>query len=175
MLVTPLQGELANLVSLMTRSQRERELGFLGVLYPPAEVGLGARWQTAVDLRPTLSDSEPARTEIRGGLLSVTYELLTVGKKAGKDAAEIRVATSGQWIVIRNGVDPAQGDKFRVTASGILWVELANGVPLESQSETTYEADRRDVAYRTVTKATLSRVEEGDAAPAREKKAAAKG
>ncbi len=173
-LVTPLQGELANIVSLMTRSQRERDLGFLGVLYPPSEVGLGARWQTALDLRPTLSDSEPAQTEIRGGLLSVTYELLGLGKRAGKDAAELRVATSGQWIVIRNGVDPAQGDKFRVTASGTMWVELANGVPLESQSDTTYEADRRDVAYRTVTRTSLSRVEEGNAAPAKRKKAAAK-
>lgn len=160
--VTPLKGELANIVPLIARSQGERDLGFLGVQYPATEVGVGARWQVVLDMQRTLADAEPAGTEIRGGLIYLTYELLAFGKRSGKDAAQLRVTTAGQWMLIPKGIDPAQGDKFRLTSSGSMWIELANGVPLESESETKYEADRREVAYRTVTRNMLARVESAD-------------
>lgn len=165
--VNPPKGELANIVSLMTRGQADRDLGFLGVIYPEGDVAPGARWQVSLDLRPSLAAGEATTVQIQGGVFTLDFELASLGQRLGRKAAELKVKTSGRWDAIhQQDTSPLPRDKFRVTSAGTAWVELANGVPLEVTTETTYEADRMDTAYKTVTRTTLTRVEGTGKAPA---------
>lgn len=119
-------------------SDQMSQLGFFSMSYPEDAIAVGAKWTKPYDLSKSLA-AIPFFSNVKGSA-PTEYTLEAFEVIDGVEVARIKTFTDGK-ATFELSMGGGGSGSMTTTASGLVWVNLATGIPVKSDSKVASTID----------------------------------